>query len=60
MTEQVTHAALAARLLRDAATFFRTIAEQNPSLMDAMSENASIYDEVATLVETNPSGVIES
>ncbi|MDB5490429.1 MAG: hypothetical protein JWO78_278 [Micavibrio sp.] len=60
MTEQITHAALAARLLRDAATFFRTIAEQNPALMDAMSENAAIYDEVADLVATNPAGVVEA
>lgn len=60
MTDQVTHAALAARLLRDAATFFRTIAEQNPSLLDAMSENAAIYDEVADLVEINPGGVVET
>jgi hypothetical protein len=60
MSEQITHTALAARLLRDAASFFRTIAEQNPSLMEAMSENAAIYEEVANLVETNPGGVVES
>ena len=60
MNEQITHAGLAARLLRDAAVFFRTIAEQNPPLKEAMSENASIYEEVANLVETNPGGIVES
>lgn len=60
MSEQITHAALAARLLRDAASFFRTIAEQNPSLKNAMDDNASIYEEVANLVETNPAGIVET
>lgn len=54
-----THAQLAAQLLRDAATFFRTIAEQNEPLKDQMSENAAVFDEVAILVETNPSGEIQ-
>lgn len=49
-----THAQLAAQLLRDAANFFRTIAEQNESLRDQMGENAAVFDEVAMLVETAP------
>ncbi|HOO50315.1 MAG TPA: hypothetical protein PLK94_03390 [Alphaproteobacteria bacterium] len=53
-----THAQLAAQLLRDAATFFRTIAEQNEHLKDQMGENASVFEEVANLVETNPMGEI--
>ena len=60
MNDTVTHATLAARLLRDAAIFFRTIAEQNPPLAAAMTENASIYDDVAALVEHDPNGVVES
>lgn len=53
------HAQLAAKLLRDAATFFKTIAEQNPPLKDQMDENADVFEQVADLVETNPNGVIE-
>lgn len=53
-----THIQLAAQLLRDAATFFRTIGEQNPSLSAEMGENASVFDEVALLVEKDPHGVL--
>lgn len=55
-----THAELAARLLRDAAGFFRTIAEQNPALTDAMNENAQVFEDVAVLVESDPAGEIQS
>ena len=53
------HAELAARLLRDAASFFRTIGEQNPPLQEQMLENASVFDQVAGLVEKDPNGQIE-
>lgn len=53
------HAELAAKLLRDAATFFKTIGEQNPPLKDQMVENADVFEQVADLVEKNPLGVIE-
>lgn len=55
-----THAQLAARLLRDAARFFRTIGEQNAPLKVQMDENAAVFYEVADLVEQDPSGIIES
>lgn len=51
-----THAELAARLLRDAAFFFRTVAEQNPVLKDQMEENATVFEQVANMVETDPLG----
>lgn len=54
-----THAELAARLLRDAAEFFRTVAQQNASIREQMRENASVFEEVATLVETDPTGTVE-
>jgi len=54
-----THAQLAAKLLRDAASFFRTVAEQNPPLKDQMNENADVFDGVANLVEKDPTGSIE-
>lgn len=53
------HAQLAAKLLRDAAAFFKTIAEQNPPLKEQMSENADVFEQVADLVENNPTGEIE-
>ncbi len=53
------HAQLAAKLLRDAAVFFRTIAQQNPPLKDQMEENATVFEQVADLVEHNPNGEIE-
>lgn len=54
-----THAQLAARLLRDAAKFFRTLGEQNEPLRDQMMENADVFDQVANLVENDPAGQIE-
>lgn len=53
------HAELAAKLLRDAAAFFETIAEQNPPLKEQMDENSDVFKQVADLVEQNPTGVIE-
>lgn len=49
-----THAELAARLLRDAADFFHHLAKDNPDMADAMTENATMYEQVAALVETDP------
>ena len=54
-----THSELAAKLLRDAANFFRNVGEQNPPLKDQMSDNADVYDQVAQLVETDPSGELD-
>lgn len=52
------HAQLAARLLRDAAQFFRTIGDQNAALKGQMEENATVFEQVATLVEQDPNGEI--
>ena len=54
----LTHAQLAAKLLRDAALFFRTIGEQNPPLKIQMDENATVFEQVADLTEQDPTGVI--
>lgn len=54
----LTHAQLAAKLLRDAASFFRTIGEQNPPLQTQMDENANVFEQVADLTENDPTGVI--
>lgn len=54
-----THAQIAARLLRDAAKFFRNVAAQNEALRETLNDNANVYDEVATLVETAPMTVLD-
>ncbi len=55
----LTHAQLAARLLRDAAEFFRHLARENPDLNDSMTDNAGIYEQVADLVESSPLEAIQ-
>ena len=55
----ISHAELAGRLLRDAAAFFRHLAEENPTLADAMGENAEIYEQAADLIEQDPNGRVD-
>lgn len=55
-----THAQLASQLLRDAAAFFETIAENNESMRAQMMENAAVFKEVAHLNETNPTGELQA
>lgn len=52
-----TYAEISARLLRDAAGFFRTVGEQNAPLTQQMNENAAIFEQVALLIESDPTGV---
>ncbi len=54
-----THAELAGKLLGDAATFFRTLASQNDSLKDQMTENATVFDQMSELITDNPQGSLE-
>lgn len=54
-----THAEIAGKLLRDAATFFRSVGEQNASLQQEMDENAHVYEQIAQLVETDPAGEVD-
>jgi hypothetical protein len=54
-----TNAQLAAKLLRDAATFFRNVGEQNAPLKEQMNDNAAVYDQVAELLEVNPLGTLD-
>ena len=54
-----THAQLAAKLLRDAAVFFRNVGDQNEPLKDQMYDNATVYEQVADLVENDPAGELE-
>ena len=54
-----THAELAGKLLQDAATFFRTLAEQNEDLKEQMTENATVFDQMGTLITQDPQGALE-
>ena len=54
-----THAELAGKLLVDAATFFRTLAEQNPDIQKEMTENAQVFDQMAALISSDPEGKID-
>lgn len=54
-----TYAQLAAKLLRDAATFFRSVGAQNEPLREQMDDNASVYEQVADLVESDPNGTLD-
>ncbi|MDH5748211.1 MAG: hypothetical protein OEY85_02765 [Rhodospirillales bacterium] len=51
-----TNAQLSANLLRNAATFFRNVGSQNPTIEQQMEKNAHAYDIVADLVEKDPTG----
>mgnify|MGYP000932373984 CR=1 FL=1 len=54
-----TYANLGAKLLRDAAIFFRNVGAQNPPLKEQMEDNASVYEQVADLLEQDPMGVLD-
>lgn len=54
-----TYAHLAAKLLRDAAVFFRNVGTQNPPLKEQMDDNASVYEQVAELLEKDPMGELD-
>lgn len=50
---------MAGRLMKDAATFFLTLAEQNEGLREQMTENATVYEQLGELVAKDPLGVME-
>ncbi len=52
-----TNAELAARLLRNAAEFFRTVGDQNPPIKEQMDTNAQTYELVADWVANDPQGM---
>ena len=51
-----TNAEIAARLLRDAAGFFRSVGEQNAPLKEHMDNNAQAFEIMADRVEADPTG----
>jgi hypothetical protein len=57
-TNIMTHAEFAAKLLRNAASIFRTIAGGDPASDDRTDQFASLYEQMADLVEKDPLGEI--
>ena len=53
-----TNAELAAKMLRDASMFFRQVGEQNPPVAGQVNQDAEVYDQVAQLVESDPTGEV--
>lgn len=53
------HAQLGAKLLRDAAAFFRNVGAQNEPLSIQMNDNAIVYEQVADLLEQDPNGQLD-
>ena len=54
-----TYVQVSARLLRDAAKFFRNVGAQNEPLREQMDDNAMVYEQIADLLEQNPLGEID-
>lgn len=54
-----THAELASKLLADAATFFRTLADQNDEMKEQMNENANVFQRMSDLIVNEPQGRLE-
>ncbi len=51
-----THAELSVRLLNDAADFFKALGENNEPLKEQMDENATVFEQMASLLEQDPQG----
>lgn len=49
-----TNAQIAAELLREAASFFRQVGEQNQPVRDQMDQNAQLYERMAERVAAAP------
>lgn len=55
-----TYAEITGQLLKDAAAFFRTLAEQNHTIADQMNQNATVFEQLSALVVQDPLGKVEN
>jgi hypothetical protein len=53
-----THAELSTKLLVDASGFFRSLGEQNEELKEQMEENATVFEQLSSLISQDPQGVL--
>jgi hypothetical protein len=58
-TNIMTHAEFAARLLREAASIFRSIAGGDPASDERTDQFATLYEQMADRVEQDPLGKID-
>jgi len=54
-----TYADLGAKLLQDAADFYRNLGAANPKIAEKMADNAAVYRTVAEFLKTDPLGKID-
>lgn len=54
-----TIADVGADMLRAAASFFRAVGDENPALAEQMGQNAAAYENVAQLLQEDPSQQVE-
>ena len=52
------NAQLAAKMLRDASMFFRQVGEQNEPVKPQMEQNAAAFEQVAQMVESDPTAEV--
>ena len=57
--EDHSHIEIANRLMTDAATFFRSIGEQNQPIKEQMDMNANVYEQLAQRLVADPLGAVE-
>lgn len=55
-----THAELSIRLLNDAADFFTALGENNDPLKAQMEENATVFAQMAALLEQDAQGILNN
>ena len=58
-TNIMTYAEFAARLLREAASIFRSIGGGDPASDDRRDQFAALYEQTADLIEKDPLGKID-
>lgn len=54
-----THASVAINLLQEAAAFFVNLGEENAEIKAQMEENSKVFIQMADLLTTNPTGLID-
>lgn len=59
MMPMTTHADLAAKLLREAATMFRAMSGPDEELAKRLNDFATLYEQVADLAEADPLGELQ-
>jgi len=54
-----THAAIAANLLQEAASFFINLGNENEQIAEQMGENSRVFKQMADLLNNDPTGQID-